>query len=203
MPTRSLASRFDSGSSMRNACGCRTIARPMATRWRCPPESCAGLRSSRSDEVEQRRDLLDPPSDLGLRHSPDLQAVAEVLANAHVRIQRVALEDHRDVSMARREIGHVAPADRDLARRHLLEPGDRAKERRLAAARRPDERDELAVADLERDVVDGDDVPGEHLADVSKLDLCHGAGYGYHISAKLVLTTSEERRRLARWSRTS
>ena len=34
MPTRSFASRFDSGSSMRNACGSRTIARPIATRWR-------------------------------------------------------------------------------------------------------------------------------------------------------------------------
>ena len=29
--TRSFASRFDSGSSMRNAVGSRTIARPMAT----------------------------------------------------------------------------------------------------------------------------------------------------------------------------
>ena len=32
--TRSLASRFDSGSSIRNTCGSRTIARPIATRWR-------------------------------------------------------------------------------------------------------------------------------------------------------------------------
>ncbi len=32
--TRSLASRFDSGSSIRNAFGSRTIARPIATRWR-------------------------------------------------------------------------------------------------------------------------------------------------------------------------
>ena len=42
--TRSLASRFDSGSSIRNAAGLRTIARPMATRWRWPPDRLAGLR---------------------------------------------------------------------------------------------------------------------------------------------------------------
>ena len=30
--TRSLASRFESGSSIRNTCGLRTIARPIATR---------------------------------------------------------------------------------------------------------------------------------------------------------------------------
>ena len=40
--TRSLASRLDSGSSNRNTCGSRTMARPMATRWRWPPESWRG-----------------------------------------------------------------------------------------------------------------------------------------------------------------
>ncbi len=43
--TRSLASRFESGSSIRNTCGWRTIARPIATRWRWPPESSFGFRS--------------------------------------------------------------------------------------------------------------------------------------------------------------
>ncbi|MNP57604.1 hypothetical protein D3C76_1524460 [compost metagenome] len=44
--TRSAASRLDSGSSNRKIFGLRTIARPIATRWRWPPESCLGLRSS-------------------------------------------------------------------------------------------------------------------------------------------------------------
>ena len=48
MLTRSFASRFESGSSIRNAFGSRTIARPIATRWRWPPESAAGWRSSSS-----------------------------------------------------------------------------------------------------------------------------------------------------------
>ena len=43
--TRSLASRLDKGSSNKNTCGSRTIARPMATRWRWPPESWRGKRS--------------------------------------------------------------------------------------------------------------------------------------------------------------
>ena len=41
---RSLASRLDSGSSNRKTSGLRTMARPIATRWRWPPESCFGLR---------------------------------------------------------------------------------------------------------------------------------------------------------------
>ena len=32
--TRNFASRFESGSSIKNTCGSRTIARPIATRWR-------------------------------------------------------------------------------------------------------------------------------------------------------------------------
>jgi len=32
--TRNWASRLESGSSIKKACGLRTIARPMATRWR-------------------------------------------------------------------------------------------------------------------------------------------------------------------------
>ncbi len=43
---RSLASRLERGSSMRKAWGSRTIARPIATRWRWPPERLPGLRSS-------------------------------------------------------------------------------------------------------------------------------------------------------------
>ncbi|CFN68277.1 Protein of uncharacterised function (DUF1602) [Bordetella pertussis] len=44
--TRSLASRLDSGSSNRNTLGSRTMARPMATRWRWPPDRARGRRSS-------------------------------------------------------------------------------------------------------------------------------------------------------------
>ena len=41
--TRNLASRLESGSSIKNTEGSRTIARPMATRWRWPPDSCPGF----------------------------------------------------------------------------------------------------------------------------------------------------------------
>ena len=42
---RSWASRLDSGSSNRNTCGSRTMARPIATRWRWPPDSWLVRRS--------------------------------------------------------------------------------------------------------------------------------------------------------------
>ena len=45
MEVRSFASRLESGSSIKNTCGLRTMARPSATRCRCPPDRVAGLRS--------------------------------------------------------------------------------------------------------------------------------------------------------------
>jgi hypothetical protein len=42
---RNCASRLESGSSNRKATGSRTMARPMATRWRWPPDNAAGRRS--------------------------------------------------------------------------------------------------------------------------------------------------------------
>ena len=44
---RSLASRFDSGSSSRNTVGSRTSARASATRCRSPPDSWRGRRCAR------------------------------------------------------------------------------------------------------------------------------------------------------------
>ena len=58
--TRSLASRLDSGSSNRNTAGWRTMARPIATRWRCPPESSRGERLSRAREFQRLRQRVAP-----------------------------------------------------------------------------------------------------------------------------------------------
>ena len=55
---------------------------------------------------------------------------------------------------------------------HVLEAGDHPQQRRLAAAGRADEDEELAVGDLERDVVDGRH-RAERLAHVVELDRRH------------------------------
>src|SRR3546814_832155 len=56
---RSLASRFDMGSSIRNTDALRTIARARATRRRWPPESARGLRSTSSDRPGRHARLED------------------------------------------------------------------------------------------------------------------------------------------------
>ena len=133
----------------------------------------AGRRSSSSSSPSIRADLLDALLDLGLRRLPHLEAVAEVLRDGEVRVERVVLEDHRDVAVPRREPRHLALADPDLALGHLLEAGDHAQQRRLAAAGRADEDHELAARDREADVVDRAHVTRVDLSDPLEPDLGH------------------------------
>jgi hypothetical protein len=51
---------------------------------------------------------------------------------------------------------HLLAADPDRALSGLDDPADRVQERALAGAVRADERDALALVEVERDAVDGD-----------------------------------------------
>ena len=86
------------------------------------------------------------------------QPVRDVVADGHVREERVVLEDRVDVAVERRDRGDVGAVEQDPAGGRQLEAGDHAQGRRLARARRPEHREELAVADVEVDAVDRDDV---------------------------------------------
>ena len=126
----------------------------------------AGLAVEELLEPELRRDVPDPPGALRLRDLAQLEREPEVLADRHVRVQGVVLEDHRDVALARRTVGHVFVAEDDAPARHLLEPRDHPQQRRLPAPRRADEDHELAVGDLESHVVDRLDAAVEDLRHV-------------------------------------
>ena len=172
--TRSLASRFDSGSSIRNACGWRTMARPMATRWRWPPESALGLRLEQLVEAEDARPRRAPASSIScLRHLLQLEPERHVVEHAHVRVERVVLEHHGDVAVLRRHVVDDAVADADRPLRDRLEPGDHPQRGRLAAARRADEHHELPVGDVEVERAHRLGAVGVDLPDVVEHDVSH------------------------------
>ncbi len=103
--------------------------------------------------VERGRHAL---ADLGLGRPTLLQAVGDVLGDAHVREERVGLEDRVHVAAVRRGAEHAASRDADVAGIRLFESRDHAQGRGLAAARRAEERDELTGLDRQRQVVDRD-----------------------------------------------
>ena len=95
----------------------------------------------------------------------------------HVRVERVVLEHHGDVALLRRHLVHDALADADLARSDVFEPRDHPQQGRLAASRRADQDDELAVVDQDVDAMD--DLDGsERLSDVADRDGSHAVPPG-------------------------
>ena len=161
---RSCASRFESGSSSRKTAGSRTIARPSATRCRSPPESCIGYRSSSGLEPEHlgrsRHALLDLPRGTRRIRRPK----RHVRGDRHVRIERVVLEDERDVAPLRRDVVHRA-GRRSGSRRRRSARGPRPA-RSVVDLPHPDGPTSTANAPsgiTHRHVVDDPPVAAEHL----------------------------------------
>src|SRR5437588_4127320 len=102
-------------------------------------------------EFENARGFLYAGVDLRFLHAAVAQAVGHVVVDRHVRIERVVLENHRDVAVGRLDLIDDTPADLDLAAGDGLEPRDHAQQGRLAAAGRAQPHAELAVADVEFD----------------------------------------------------
>ena len=82
------------------------------------------------------------------------------------------LEHEADLALLHRDAGGVLAVHDDAAGVGRLQPGDDAQQRRLAAARGAEQRDQFAVADVERHVAQRAEGV-ELLAEVADLD-AHG-----------------------------
>ncbi len=116
-----------------------------------PAGELARLAVEQFLDVEDAGGLLHALLDLGLGKMLQPQPERHVLVDRHVRIERVVLEHHRHVAVFRRHVVDDRAVDRDLAVGDVLEAGDHAQGRRLAAARRADQHDEFLVGDVEVD----------------------------------------------------
>ena len=102
-------------------------------------------------EAEHRARFADALVDLARRAPAQLEAEGEVVADGEVRVERVALEDHRHVARARRLARDVTTGELDRSRVRLLEPRHEPEERALAAAARADEDGERPLRNVEVD----------------------------------------------------
>src|SRR5215467_12919667 len=89
-----------------------------------------------------------------------------------MRVERVVLKDHGNVAVLGIAFVDELAVDTDLAACRLLEAGDHAQDRALAASRRPDEHHELAVGNVQVDPVDGG-LRAEGLAQPAESDGRH------------------------------
>src|SRR5699024_9476084 len=82
----------------------------------------------------------------------DAQTVFDVVGDAEVGEQAVALEDHAHVPPVRRQPQHGLPADEDIAAVDGFEPGEDAQCGRLPAARGAEEADHAAGFDVDAEI---------------------------------------------------
>ena len=102
------------------------------------------------------------------------QREGDVFVNRQVRVQRVILEHHRQVAVAGRLVIDAFPVDQQVAGGDVLQAHDHAQQRGLAAARGAHQDDELAVGNVQADVIDGREPVAVLLDEVVEGDRCHG-----------------------------
>ena len=124
-------------------------------------------------DVENARGMVDALFDLVLGKFAQLEPERHVLERGHVRVERVVLEHHGDVAVLGGPVVDDLAADENVARGDLLEAGDHAQRRRLAAAGRSDQHDEFVIRNVEIDVAHGIDIV-ETLDDVTQRYFRHG-----------------------------
>src|SRR5690606_20440181 len=105
--------------------------------------------------------------------SAQAQRERQVLGDAHVRVQRVALEHHGDVALGGGDVVDDPLPDAQGAGGDRLQPRDHPQHRGLAAARRPHQHQPLAVGDLEAGAGHGDVAVVVDLAQVVELHARH------------------------------
>src|SRR6185312_2219489 len=88
-----------------------------------------------------------------LRDLLRLQWESNVLINRKVRIERIALEDHRDATFARTEPVDNLSTDKNLAGRGILQAGDHAQKSGLPRTGRSQEDQKLSFASFQTYVV--------------------------------------------------
>ena len=100
------------------------------------------------------------------------QGKADVSPDIHVRIEREQLEHEGDIARRCAVHRHVLAVEPNGAGRRQFQSGNHAQRRRLAAAGRPQQAEELAVLHREAGSLDGMEI-AEGFVERFDPDLCH------------------------------
>jgi hypothetical protein len=123
-------------------------------------------------DMEHLRGFFDAPINLGFRRFAQFQAKRHIIVHAHMRIERITLEHHRNVAILGRHIIDHPITDHNVAVRHLFQPRKATQRRRLAASRRSHQHQKLLVGNIEGEIFEGGEIT-EALPDVVELNGCH------------------------------
>jgi hypothetical protein len=113
-----------------------------------------GFALEHRPEFKDARRFADFLFHFGLGHAGQIQGERHVFAHAHVRVQRVGLEHHRQVTLGRADFGDVAAIEFDGAAADFLQPRDQAQQRGFSATGRANEDHEFLVVHFKVDALD-------------------------------------------------
>ena len=147
--SRSFRSRAASGSSSSRTRGAYTRARASAARCCMPPESWRGPPLPLPLQPDEGQRLAHAAPDLRLGHAALAQAEGHVLEHRHVGEERIGLKHHAEPPLVGRARRHVLAVDDHAAGARRHEARDQVERRRLPAARRAEEREQLALVHRE------------------------------------------------------
>ena len=170
--SRSLASRLLSGSSSSRICGRMTSARAKRHALLLAARELAREAAAEGGQSHQFQRLADPPGALHRGHALHFEAERHVLGDRHVRKERVALEHDAEPALGGLHRQKIAALQRDRASGRLDEARDHLQRRGLAAARRAQQGDELALLHAERQAIDRE-VRAEALGQLLKDEEAH------------------------------
>ncbi len=137
------------------------------------PRECRGLAVEEIGYLEEVRGLAHLLVDVLLALFFHPEAESHVPVDGLRRVERVRLEDHREIALAGILVGHVLAGDLDPAPLDVEKPRDAVEQRGLAAARGPEENEEFPRIDFETDVLEYVVVALINLVDVLDRDLRH------------------------------
>ena len=137
-------------------------------------------------ELDHLENLVHPLLDLRLRLLRELQRKRDVIPNRHRREERVVLEDRVDAALVRRQVRNVLAFEVDSPGIRTLKASEHAQQSRLAAARRTEQREELAFVDGKANVVDCSQrtKPLRHMIEDKEVVVHRGANYTINGRAK-------------------
>ncbi|MCY1529430.1 hypothetical protein D9M68_645740 [compost metagenome] len=114
----------------------------------------AWIASTEVLQLDQGQVFFDFGADFFFGLLTDFQRVGEVLAQSHMREQRVLLEYHADIALVGRDAGDRAAVDQYLAAGHVLEACEHHQARSLARAGGAEQGDEFALGHIQVEVFD-------------------------------------------------
>src|SRR5690349_25170579 len=156
---------------------------PQSDSLALPAGQLRGFAIEECLEAQRRSYRVHPLIDDAPRLLSNREPEGEVVPNGHVRIERVILEDHRDVALLRRKIGDIPLANANHAIGDALESRHQSQHRRLPAARRSNEHEELAIRDFQTEIAGSYIAVRVNLVDVLERYPCHsGLFIGLRVS---------------------